>query len=140
MSKDHEYKIGHPAIFDGDCEKSKLFILSCKAYMDINDKLLFNTGDIPETFDGIIKTCINIDNSYHHLQVIKNYHAPQKKTQKYRSSHYTSSCNPNTMEVNHLSQAEKAEHMRKGKCFLCHQTGHHTNGCPQKKKRKDTPA
>ncbi|KAG2075457.1 hypothetical protein BDR04DRAFT_937299, partial [Suillus decipiens] len=90
---------------------------------------LFNTGDVPSDFDGVIETCVNIDNSYHHLMSVCNWHAPQKKSQKYGSTCYMSSHDPNTMEVDHLTQAEKAKHMKKGKCFNCHQTGHHVNRC-----------
>ncbi|KAG2078704.1 hypothetical protein BDR04DRAFT_1112843 [Suillus decipiens] len=81
---------------------------------------LLNTGDIPENFQKVIKTCVNIDKSYHHLMAIKNCHAPQKKSQKYGNPCYTSSCDPNMMEVDHMSQARKADHMRKGKYFNCH--------------------
>jgi hypothetical protein len=33
----------------------------------------------------------------------------------------------NAMDINCLNAAEHAEHMRKGKCFVCHQTGHHAS-------------
>ncbi|KAG2064563.1 hypothetical protein BDR04DRAFT_1162433 [Suillus decipiens] len=98
---------------------------------------LFATGDIPETFNWVVETCITINNSYYCLQAIKSHHALPKK-KNFRNCHYSSFCNPNAIEIDCLSQAEKAEHIKKGKCFLCHQTRHHVNGCPQKK-GKDAP-
>jgi hypothetical protein len=36
---------------------------------------------------------------------------------------------PNTMDVDavHLTQEERLDHLRKGKCFVCHQTGHRSS-------------
>jgi Retrotransposon gag protein/Zinc knuckle len=38
-SKATEFKINHPPTFDGDRDKSKSFMLSCNAYIDINSEI-----------------------------------------------------------------------------------------------------
>jgi hypothetical protein len=33
----------------------------------------------------------------------------------------------NTLDINRVSNQERAEHMKKGLCFICHQQGHHSS-------------
>jgi hypothetical protein len=67
------------------------------------------------------------------------FNRPPQKKKNYGSSRYSApstgggSRDPNAMEVDRMTDAEREEHFKSGKCFTCHQTGHRSKNCPKKK-------
>jgi hypothetical protein len=95
---------------------------------------LCNSGDIPDTLDGIVKKVIAIENAYQllvsHCSRDDNYRKNNnnnRKSQRFVPSHQR---DPNAMDVdrvNPLSDKEKQEHLQKGLCFYCGEKGHRAN-------------
>jgi Retrotransposon gag protein len=107
-------------------------------FMDgLHPKLLekvYGMETVPATLEYWMKAVAKWEGQHRHAQAII-------KGLRSSSTHITPASNltpstpardPNAMDIDHLSTAEHAEHMRKGKCFVCHQTGHrasvHKNG------------
>ena len=87
---------------------------------------LCNSGDIPDNFDALVRKVISIENAY---QLLLSHRSQSSKPVSKKPSRFTpsSSRDPNAMDVDRLTEAEKKEHMRTGKCFRCHKAGHRAN-------------
>jgi Retrotransposon gag protein len=80
----------------------------------------FTMENIPGTLNGMIKATAKYDGNWRRAKAImgRAQETHEKKT----------AATPKTMksmlEINHLSQQERNEHMQKGLCFVCHGLGH----------------
>ncbi|KAG1890669.1 uncharacterized protein F5891DRAFT_986870 [Suillus fuscotomentosus] len=86
-----------------------------------------NSGDIPNTFDRLVKKVVKMESAYQLLMSHRSRHPSQnnwKTTPRYTP---TRTHNPNAMDMDHMTDEARTEHMKKGLCFLYHKAGHHAN-------------
>jgi Retrotransposon gag protein len=84
---------------------------------------VFGKDNIPDTLDRWIDAASKFDGQWRRAKVIagKAKDKPEKKT---TSAPAPKTKETNTLDINQLSNQERAKHMRKGLCFICHQQGH----------------
>jgi Retrotransposon gag protein len=89
----------------------------------------FRKDNVPDTLDRWIEAASKFDGQWRRAKAI----AGKAKTEKKMTpTPAPKAKEANTLDINRLSNQERAEHMRKGLCFICHQQGHrssdHKNG------------
>jgi hypothetical protein len=99
---------------------------------------LCNSGDIPNDMEGMYKKVISIENAY---QLLLSHRTPDSQNQ------FTNCCpkpcftpcksDPDAMDVDHLSEADKKVYMKEGCCFICGEKGHRANNPIKHPKTRD---
>jgi hypothetical protein len=82
---------------------------------------------VPDTLDGWMKAVAKWEGQHKCAQaIIKGLRASSTSATSTTNPTFTAAPvkDPNAMDIDRLSAAEHTEHMRQGKCFICHQTGH----------------
>jgi Retrotransposon gag protein len=100
-------------------------------FMDgLHPKLLekvYGMETVPTTLENWIKAVAKWEGQHRRAQaIIKGLRL--SSTHVAPASNLTPSApsrDPNAMDIDRLNATKCAEHMRKGKCFVCHQTSHH---------------
>ena len=99
----------------------------------LRDKIL-GAENPPTTIDGWFTTASRFDNQWRRAKAISQrlrggYEPKKFKIHKPTPPPYH---DPNAMEVDRMTDKERDDHMKKGLCFRCHQSGHRANTCPTK--------
>jgi hypothetical protein len=82
---------------------------------------IFTMENVPTTLDGMVKAAAaKYEGNWKWAKAIagKAWETHEKKTPA------TLKTTRSMLEINHLSQQERNEHMQKGLCFICHRPGH----------------
>ena len=95
------------------------------------------SNDPPTTIREWYKTASKFDNHWRRAQALNRQltggYNSKKKGLNFKSSPRPYAPDPNAMDMrlDKLSTEQRAEHMKKGLCFRCHQPGHRFNECGQ---------
>jgi hypothetical protein len=93
----------------------------------LNIKLLdrvFNMENVPTTLEGWYTAAAKYDGQWRRANAIIGKANGSAKSEKASTPYSPPTLDPNVMDIDHLTPAEQTEHMKHGKCFVCHQTGH----------------
>jgi hypothetical protein len=91
---------------------------------------LCNSGDISSEMEGIYRTVISIENAY---QLLLSHRTPISNSWNWFADHRLKPCftprknNPDAMDIDCLSAADKQTYMKEGHCFKCGEKGHRAN-------------
>jgi hypothetical protein len=91
---------------------------------------LCNSGDIPDEMEAMYKKVISIENAYQLLLSHRNSTADSRNRSNNRGPkpRFTPRRNdPDAMDVDRLSEADKKAYMKEGRCFKCGEKGHRAN-------------
>jgi Retrotransposon gag protein len=92
-------------------------------------KKVFGKDNVPDTLDRWIDAASKFDGQWRRAKAITGKAKTERKT---TPAPAPKAKETNTLDINRLSNQERAEHMKKGLCFICHQQGHrssdHKNG------------
>jgi Retrotransposon gag protein len=100
-------------------------------FMDgLHPKLLekvYGIETVPITLKNWMKAAAKWEGQHRHAQaIIKGLRSSSTHVAPASSTITSAPAKDlNTMDIDCLNTAERTEHMCKGKCFVCHQTGHH---------------
>jgi Retrotransposon gag protein len=87
-------------------------------------KKVFGKDNVPDTLNRWIEAASKFDGQWRRAKAI----AGKAKTEKKMTpTPPPKTRETNTLDINRLSNQERAEHMRKGLCFVCHQQGHRSS-------------
>lgn len=95
---------------------------------EIRDRFVGRTK--PATLDGWIREAASVERD---LAQLRNATRPQHPKPTQSTTPHTPR-DPNAMDLDKLSQAERMRRRTLGLCFYCGQAGHRTHGCPLKGK------
>jgi hypothetical protein len=96
----------------------------------LNSKLLekiFNMETVPTTLAGWYAAAAKYDGQWRRAKAIIGKIKESSKNDKPIAPTYTPTKDPNAMDIDRLTTAQHAEHMKKGLCFLCHKPGHRSS-------------
>jgi hypothetical protein len=88
------------------------------------------SDDLPTSNDALIKKAISKQANFEQLQgyLSTTNHRGGKSGNFQKNSQqkkcFTSTHDPNAMEVDRMTDKERTKHMKNGLCFKCHQPGH----------------
>jgi len=91
---------------------------------------LCNFGNIPTEMEAMYKKVIAIENAY---QLLLSHRTPASDSRNRSNNRgpkprFTPRRNdPDAMDVDHLSEADKKAYMKEGRCFKCGEKGHRAN-------------
>jgi hypothetical protein len=91
---------------------------------------LCNSGDIPIEMEAMYKKVISIENAY---QLLLSHRTSTSDTQNQSNNRgpkprFTPRRNdPDAMDIDRLSEADKKAYMKEGRCFKCGKKGHRAN-------------
>jgi hypothetical protein len=91
---------------------------------------LCNSGDIPIEMEAMYKKVISIENAYQLLLSHRTLTSDSRNrsTNRGPKPHFTPCRNdPDAMDVDRLSEADKKAYMKEGHCFKCGEKGHRAN-------------
>jgi hypothetical protein len=93
----------------------------------LNSKLLekvFNMENVPTTLDNWYKAAAKYDGQWRRAKAIIGKIKTNIGDNKPVSPQYVPAKDPNAMDIDRLTASERTEHMKQGKCFICHKVGH----------------
>ncbi|KAG5640033.1 hypothetical protein DXG03_001610 [Asterophora parasitica] len=93
---------------------------------------IFGLETVPTTIASWYTYALHFDNQWHCACAIINCTKDNDKDKKlfYKPKNYVTpkytppTHDPDAMDIDHLTQEERNDHMKKGLCFDCHQPGH----------------
>lgn len=98
---------------------------------------IYGMENVPTTINNWYSFASRFDNQWCRGKAIVNrshdIRKPAYQPRGNQQPRYTNTRDPNAMDIDRLNQTERTEHMRKGLCFECHQTGHRASECQQKR-------
>jgi hypothetical protein len=86
--------------------------------------------ELPATNSDLIKKALSKQANFEEMTNLRNFYGGggnSKKTSTPKKTRFHNSGDPNAMEVDRLSEQERADHFKKGLCFNCHEPGHKSN-------------
>jgi hypothetical protein len=85
--------------------------------------------ELPTTNQDLIKKALSKQANFEEMTNLRNIFSGgnSKKNSMPKKSRFHDSKDPNAMEVDRLSEQERADHFKKGLCFNCHEPGHKSN-------------
>ena len=100
----------------------------------------FYQEEPPATFNGTVERVLKLKNRRLALLAMRERLGFVKPNQKksYGSSCYTPNHarDPNAMDVDRMTDAERQDCFKNGLCFTCRKPGHRSTKCPEKMKKK----
>jgi hypothetical protein len=101
---------------------------------------LCNSGEIPNEMQGMCRKIISIQNTYQLLLSHRPHNSDSQNqfTDCCPKPHFTPHKNdPDAMDVDCLSEADKKAYMKEGHCFKCGEKGHRANDPDKHLKTKE---
>jgi len=97
-------------------------------------QIFLASGELPKTIDGWFRRAIQIERV---LAIIsKGPRRQEKNKTRNRSWNFSkpTAKDPNTIDINTMSQQERTDLMKKGACFRCKKRGHRARDCSPEEK------
>jgi len=85
------------------------------------------SDDLPTTNDALIKKAISKQANFEQVRSYlstSNFKGGKNSSRNAPKKRFTSTHDPNAMEVDRMTDDERSRHMKNGLCFKCHQPGH----------------
>lgn len=98
---------------------------------------------VPTTLSAFMSKAALLDNNYRNaMAIIKGNAVPKSNSgssgRNFRS-YNPKPRDPNAMDIDALTTAERSDYMAKGLCFHCAKRGHRISECPNKDQKKGNP-
>jgi hypothetical protein len=107
----------------------------------LRDKI-YQKETVPETFDKWVTAAIQLNVNWLRGKAVaqRQHQKPYQATGSSRfvpKPHVNKDRDPDAMDVDRLSQADRDKYMKEGRCFTCSKTGHRSNDTSFHPKKKN---
>uniref|UniRef100_A0A0W0G0K2 CCHC-type domain-containing protein n=1 Tax=Moniliophthora roreri TaxID=221103 RepID=A0A0W0G0K2_MONRR len=104
-------------------------------WKDLKNKILNQPQGRPKDLNGWYEAAIRFDEQYKYAKAVqkpRRFQMANEKKKKFEKKETTVNC----METGRLSEEDRREYMKDGRCFRCAKQGHLSRDCPMKNTEK----